>query len=554
MTVHSIDWIVFGVYLAVVFAFGLYMSMRDKSSQDFFLAGRSLPWYAIALSLFASNISSGSLVALAGDAYRYGIAVSTLEWGAIICLVLLAFVFLPYYRRTTVMTTPEFLEKRYGPWARTLFAGTVVFVELSVYLPFMFYAGGLFLETLFALPFFWSVLGIALFVGLYTTIGGLSAVVWTDVIQGVLMVAGGLTVTVLALVKIGGWVKFCEHLPEGHMSVFLPADHEAFPFPATLIGGYIMISIYYWCQNQTIVQRTLAGRSDWDSRMGAVGAGYIKLILPFVLVLPGVLAVVLIPDLGIGAGADKALPLLIKAVVPTGLMGLVMAAMVASLMSSADSGLNSLATIVTNDFYHRWMDREASQQKLVLVGRVASVAILVCAVARALTLQETPSLMQFLQSGLAYLAAPVIVVFIAGVFWRGATSAGAVVTFVAAPFVCLFAQNGHDVLSEWLPGVADWWPQHVVYWLPIAVGLLTALLVGISLFTNRKTDAELEPILWTPERTLTFDQRAFDRSDSPVVADGDKDQGSRRRSWVYDYRLWAVVALILMLIEIWWFG
>ena len=147
-----------------------------------------------------------------------------------------------------------------------------------------------------------------------------------------------------------------------------------------------------------------------------------------------------------------------------------------------------------------------------------------------------------------------IVVFIAGVCWRGATSAGAVVTFVAAPFVCLFAQNGHDVLNEWLPGVADWWPQHVVYWLPIAVGLLTALLVGISLFTNRKTDAELEPILWPPERTLTFDQRAFDRSDSPVVADGDKDQGSRRRSWVYDYRLWAVVALILMVIEIWWFG
>lgn len=560
MAVHSIDWIVFGIYLLVVFAFGLYMSLRDESSKDFFLAGRSLPWYAIALSLFASNISSGSLVALAGDAYRYGIAVSTLEWGAIICLILLAFVFLPYYRRMAVITTPEFLEKRYGPSARTLFAGTVVIVELSVYLPFLFYAGGLFLETLFALPFFWSVLGIALFVGLYTTIGGLSAVVWTDVIQGVLMVAGGLTVTVLALVKIGGWLEFYEHLPEGHMSVFLPADHPAFPFPATLIGGYFMISIYYWCQNQTIVQRTLAGRSDWDSRMGAVGAGYIKLILPFVLVLPGVLAVVLIPDLGSGAGADKALPLLIKAVVPTGFMGLVMAAMVASLMSSADSGLNSLATIVTNDFYHRWIDRQASATRLVLIGRVASVAILVCAVARALTLQETPSLMQFLQSGLAYLAAPVIVVFIAGLFWRGATSAGAVTTFIAAPLVCLFAQNGHTVLNEWLPGMftwwsADWfnwWPAHVVYWLPIAVGLLTALLVGISLFTKRKTDAELEPILWTPQQTLTFDQRAFDRSGSPVVADGDKDKGSRR-PWVYDYRLWAALALILMVVEIWWF-
>ena len=234
MTAHWIDWTVFGIYLISVFAFGLYMSRREESSSDFFLAGRGLPWYAIALSLFASNISSGSLVALAGDAYRFGMAVGTLEWGAIVCLTLLVFVFLPYYRSTSVYTTPEFLEKRYGPTARMLFATTVLAVELWVYMPYMFYAGGLFLESLFDVPFAWSVVGIAIFVGIYTTIGGLGAVVWTDVIQGLLMIAGGATVCVLALSEIGGWAAFRAQVPEGHMSVGLPGDHPAYPFPATM--------------------------------------------------------------------------------------------------------------------------------------------------------------------------------------------------------------------------------------------------------------------------------------------------------------------------------
>ena len=553
MAAQRIDWIVFGIYIAAVFAFGLYMSMRDKSSRDFFLAGRGLPWYAIALSLFASNISSGSLVALSEQAYRHGMAVGTFEWGAVICLTLLAFVFLPYYRRSAVMTTPEFLERRYSPSARMLFAVLLLAVELWVYLPYIFYAGGLFLEELFEVDRNLAIVGIALFVGSYTTIGGLSAVVWTDVIQGILMVAGGLVITVLALVKIGGWGELIAQLPEGHMNVMLPHDHPEFPFPASLIGGYTMISIYYWCQNQTIVQRTLAGRTDWDSRMGAIGGGYIKLVLPFVLVLPGVLAVVLIPDLA-GSEVNKVLPKLIELVVPTGLMGFVMAALVASLMSSADSGLNSLATVVTNDFYRRWIDRDASQRKLVFIGRIASVAILVCAVTRALTMQETDSLMMFLQAGLAYLAAPVIVVFIAGLFWRGATSAGAVVTFVAAPLVCLFAQNGHTVLNEWLPGVATWWPSSIIYWLPIAVGVLIVLLIAVSLCTPRKTAAELKPLMWTRKDTLTFNEQ--DALATGQTGDGEvaaKSQAAGQH-WFYDYRLWAVLALLIMAVEIWWLG
>ena len=518
------------------------MSRLEQTSRDFFLAGRNLPWYAIALSLFASNISSGSIVALSGDAYRHGMAVATLEWGAIVCLTLLAFVFLPYYRSSRVFTTPEFLERRYGPTARMLFAITALAVELWVYMPYMFYAGGLFLESLFGWPSAVSVIGIAVFVGIYTTLGGLSAVVWTDVIQGALMILGGLIITVLALSEIGGWSAFMEKVPEGHMSVGLPTDHPSYPFPATMFGGYLLVSIYYWCQNQTIVQRTLAGRSEWDSRMGAIGAGYVKLLLPFVLVLPGVLAVALIPDLGSGAEADKALPKLIEAVVPTGLMGLVMAAMIASLMSSADSGLNSLATIFTNDFYHRWIDRQASESRLILVGRIASVAILVCAVTRAMTMEENASLMQFLQVGLAYVAAPIVVVFLCGLFWRGATSAAAVTTLLAAPGVCLVCQQG----NAW---ISSHWPTAVVYWLPIAVGTLFLLMGLVSMFTSRKTEKELQGLTWNLRSAMSL----RDSSSAPQQSDaGSAAPTSVQARWYTDYRLWAVLGIVLMIAEIWW--
>ena len=253
------------------------------------------------------------------------------------------------------------------------------------------------------------------------------------------------------------------------------------------------------------------------------------------------LAVVLIPGLGVGAEADKALPKLIEAVVPTGLMGLIMAAMIASLMSSADSGLNSLATIVTNDFYHRWIERHASEARLILVGRVSSVAILVIAVTRALTMDESPSLMQFLQVGLAYIAAPVIVVFLGGLLWRGTTSAAAVTTLLAAPGVCLVSQNADTWIS--------WWPTHVVYWLPLAVGILGTLLVGVSLFTRRRTEAELDGLIWTARSATSLEDGELGGAkpdpSAPVLeaADG---RGIR------DYRLWAALAIALMAAEIWW--
>ena len=248
MELHAnwLDWWVLGFYLLGVFAFGLYMSRREETSTDFFLAGRRLPWYAISFSLFATNISSGSLVGLAGQGYTVGLAVGTLEWHATLNLLLLAFVFLPYYQRRSVVTIPEFLELRYGLSARTLFAAAVIIFDMTILMPFVFYTAGLVIEVMFGVPMIWSLLGIAVFVGAYTAWGGLSAVVWTDFVQAIFMVVGGAMLTFFGLQAVGGWESLIAQAGD-KMHVALPADHPEYPFPASMIGGYFLISIYYWC-------------------------------------------------------------------------------------------------------------------------------------------------------------------------------------------------------------------------------------------------------------------------------------------------------------------
>ncbi|MBI81927.1 MAG: sodium transporter [Planctomycetaceae bacterium] len=537
-TLQWLDWLIFVGYLAGVFTFGLYMSRRQKTPEHFFLAGKQLPWYAIALSLFATNISSGSLIGLAGDGYRVGMAVGTLEWGALLGLLLLAFVFLPYYQRSGVFTTPEFLERRYNLTARLIFAGLIIVFEMFVFMPFVLYTGGLFLHVMFDLPIFASAVVIAVFVGVYTTFGGLGAVVWTDVVQGLAMLVGGTLVTILALVRVGGVGQLARQAPD-HLHVCLPPDHPDYPFPATMIGGYLLITIYFFCQNQTIVQRTLGARSEWDGRMGAVGACFIKLFLPFVLILPGVLAFVLLPDL---EHSDHALPALIAEVIPTGLQGLMAAAIVASLMSSADSGLNSWATIFTYDFYHRLIQRTASPQRLVLVGRLASVVLLVVAVCCTPLLEKNPSILQYILVALAYFSTPIIVVFLGGVLWRGATPAAAVTTLLTAPVICFAAQQLHKFIT--------WWPAQTVYWMPLGAAMVASVMIIVSLFTRRKDARSLEGLIWTWKDTFTLEPQLTRRRGVP--ADTASARAATRPAVWHDLRLWGAVALLLMCAIIWW--
>jgi len=539
LNINWLDWMVLGIYLAVVFGFGLYMARKEDSTEDFFLAGRRLPWYAIALSLFATNISSGSLIGLSGDAYRVGLAVGTLEWGAILGLLLLAFVFLPYYQKRAVYTMPEFMEHRYNLTVRILFAGIVLLFEILVNIPFVLYAGGLALKVTFGVPEEWAIVLIGVFVGVYTTIGGLGAVVWTDVIQGVLMIIGGTVLTLFGLHAIGGIEGLTTHAAD-KLHVCLPGDHPDYPFPATMIGGYFLVTIYYWCQNQTMVQRTLGARSEWDARMGAMAACFIKLILPFIIVLPGVIAFVLFPELD---SSDKALPVLIKSVIPAGLSGLLVATVIASLMSSADSALNSWATIFTHDFYHRLINRKASPKRLILIGRLAIVFVLIVTVVRTTLLGNPESILQFLLNGLGYISCPIIVIFMVGIFWSRATSTAAIVTLVTSPVVCYTTQHMKETFG-W--GFSQ---TSIVYWLPVAVGIAVLIMIIVSLATRPKPREALQNLIWSRQDTMTMGLHLFTRpGDDPSPS---PPHSKEKWSLWADYRIIGVTALILMIVIIW---
>ena len=539
-----LDWFVFLLYLVGVFGFGLYksgrISRKGETFTDFFLAGRRLPWYAIGFSLYASNISSGSLVGLAGDGYRVGMAVGWLEWHALFSLILLTFVFLPYYQRRSVTTMPEFLELRYNVGARTLFAIAILLFEMVIGMPFLLYTGGLVIEVMFGVPLVWSILAIAVFVGVYTTVGGLGAVVWTDFVQATFMLVGGVVVTGLGLREIGGFDILMAQASE-KMHVVLPANHPEYPFPAAAIGGYFLVGIYYWCQNQTIVQRTLGARTEWDARMGAIAACFVKLIQPFLLVLPGVIAFVLFPHLD---AADKAFPTLVNEVVPAGLSGLIIAAMVAALMSSADSVINSWGTLFTYDIYRRLIDKGSGPRRLVLVGRLATVFLLSIAVIRAPMLRENESILQFFLNALAYITTPILVLFAVGIFWRRATSAAAVVTILTAPAVCYVAQDMR-ALTGWRPHQTS-----IVYWLPMAVAVSVLIVIIVSLFTKTKEPALLKGLIWTRQDTLTFGMELLQRRDAEYAGTPGGPVG-RLTIWK-DYRLMGFFSLLLMAVLVWW--
>lgn len=535
-----LDWLVFGLALSSVFAFGLYMSRQEKTSTDFFLAGRRLPWYAISLSLYATNISTGSIIGLAGQGYTVGMAVGMLEWHGLFGLILLAFVFLPYYQRRSLTTMPEFLELRYNLGARLLFAGGVILFDMVIGMPFFLYTGSLIIEVMFGVPLIWSVVAISTFVGLYTTKGGLGAVVWADVGLALFMLLGGALVTALGLRAIGGWEALMTQAGD-HMHVVLPADHPEYPFLGNLIGGYFLVAIYYWCQNQTIVQRALGGRTEWDARMGAMVTCLIKLVLPFILVLPGVIAFVVVPGLDT---PDKAFPMLVTRVVPAGFSGLIIAALIAALASTTSATINSWATLFTHDLYHRVIDKKAGHKRLILVGRLATIFPLLMGAIQAPLLRENPSVLQFFITGLAYIATPIIVVFAVGIFWRRATSAAAIVTILTAPVVCYVAQH--------LPTLTGWGPSQtsIVYWVPIAVAASVLLMTAVSLFTTAKAPALLEGLIWTREDTLTFGTQLFQRRDAGG-ADTPASRTGGRHIWS-DYRLVGVLSLLLLAAVMCW--
>ncbi|MDJ0738742.1 MAG: sodium:solute symporter [Gammaproteobacteria bacterium] len=431
-TLSPVDLAVIAVYLVVVVAIGLVVARRTHSGSDLFLAGRRLGWAPIGLSLFASNISSTTLVGLSGAAYTWGIAVSNYEWMAGIVLVFFAVFFIPYYLNARISTVPEFLERRFDRRTRLYFSGLTLFSNIVVDTAGTLFAGAMVLAVFFPqLDLFTACLGLALVAGVYTAAGGLAAVVYTDVLQAVVLLVGSCLVAWLSFAQLDfSWATLVAATPPEKLSLMLPLDDPNLPWLGTLVGVPIL-GFYFWCTNQFIVQRILGARSIAHARWGALFAGFLKLPVLYIMVLPGVMAGVFLPGLDNG---DAVFPTLVTQLLPVGLAGLVMASLLAAIMSSIDSTLNAAAALVTMDFV-RPEQRGWTARRIAWTGRGFIVLFMLLAAVISPLIANFQGLFHYLQSALAYLVPPVAVVFVLGLFWRRATATGAFATLLGGHVV-----------------------------------------------------------------------------------------------------------------------
>jgi solute:Na+ symporter, SSS family len=479
-----LDWAVVAVYAGGLIILGLLMSRRRAAPVDYFLASRTTKWPVIGLALLASNMSSTALVGLAGGAYAIGISVYDYEWSATVILVFFCLFLLPSIIRSQTYTMPEFLERRYDRRVRLHFALLGLFLNIFVDSAGVLYSGSLVCQLLFPGWPLWLIVAIlAGTAGLYTILGGLRAVIYTEAVQAVVLMVGALMISIGAFNRAGGWHAVMRGVAPAAISLIRPIGDPGVPWPGLLLG-IPLLGFYYWCTNQSIVQRMLSAENIDHARWGALFAGLLKLPVLFLIVLPGTCALLLFPRL---PRPDLVYPNLILHLLPAGLVGLVVAGFVAATMVSIASMLNSASTLITMDVVRQFKPN-LSDSQVVRIGRVSTAALLVVAVAWAPELQLFPSLWQYLQAVLAYAVPPVVAVFLVGMVWRGANADGAAATMWLGSIagMALFLINA----------VLHWTHFHFLYAAPILTVLDAIILIGVSL-RARTVSADVETTsLW----------------------------------------------------------
>ena len=420
VALSSFDIAVVVLYLVVVVGLGLWAGRGERNVTDYFLAGRALPWYLIGFSFFASNMSGASFVGLMGAAYEHGMVVFNYEWTAALVLIFFAVFMLPVFLRAGIFTVPEYLERRFDRRSRLAYAGFTILTLMFIDTAGALYAGGIVIGTAWPSVEIWQTSGVlAVLAGAYTVFGGLRAVVATDALQAVLMIAGAGLIVVFGLVEIGGWQALTERLDAARLRLVKPADDGFLPWPGIL--GVILLGFYYWTINQYFVQRALAARSLDQARKGALFGGLLKLPNVFLMIIPGLIAVALLPELD---NPDRVFPTLAFELLPTGLRGLVLTALLAAIMSSLDSALNAAASLLTMDFVRPFRPA-ITDRALLRIGRGFTVLLIVIAALYAPFIEGFGSLFQYFQSTLAYLVPPIVAVYMAGLFWSRINPAGA---------------------------------------------------------------------------------------------------------------------------------
>jgi len=535
----TLDWVIVTTYFVAVFAVAFVMTRREttrSSAQGYFLGGRDSGWFVIGASLFASNIGSEHLIGLAGTAAASGVAVSQFELLASLILLILGWVFVPFYLGSGVFTMPEFLERRYNATARWYLAVISIVGYVLTKISVTIAAGGIVFETLMGIDFWTGAFIVVAITGIYTIFGGLRAVLYTDLLQMFVLVGGAVAVTVIGINAIGGWGIMYETAGSEFFNLWKPVSHPDFPWTGILLGAPIL-GVWYWCTDQFIVQRVLSAKNLENARRGTIFAAFLKILPLFIFVIPGVIAYTLTQQGEIALGSpDEALPTLIGALLPVGFRGLVVAGLLAALMSSLSSVFNSCSTLITWDVYKK-LRPEASERRLVLVGQI-STAVLVGFGLLWIPMMKQISgqIYQYLQSVQAYISPPIAAAFLLGVFWRRVNSHGAIAS-LAAGFILgigrLIAELNKDALGN---GLLFWYSD--INFLHFAIFLFvicSVIMLVVSLVTPPPSPGQTEGITFQTRRPR------------PAV---DKRAASRRT----DLRLSVLVVIVVGLIWLYFSG
>lgn len=506
----TLDWIVIIGYFFILVGITIWaMRFSQKDTADYFLAGRNVGWFMIGASIFASNIGAEHVVGLAGTGASSGMPMAHYELHAWIVL-LLGWVFLPFYMRSAVFTMPEFLEKRFSPrarWFLSIFSlASYVMTKVAVNL----FAGGIVTSSLLGINFWTGAIGVLVLTGIYTVLGGMRAVVVTETFQTIILIIGAAFVTILGLQKVGGWGALTEIVGDTHFNMWRPSSDPDFPWTGLVFGGAI-VGTWYWCTDQYIVQRTLSAKNLTEGRRGAIFGAFLKITPVFIFLMPGIICYALAQQGKITLNnPNEAFTVIMQNLLPAGFRGLVAAGLLAALMSSLASIFNSCSTLFTVDIYKK-LKPETSEKDLVKVGRIATGVVVVAGLLWVPILTKIGGgvLYQYLQSVQSYIAPPITAVFLLGIFFKRINSKGAMAALwfgVIFAAIRIIAEINKDSLGGFMHSFASYNFMHLSIWLFLCCVLVA---VGVSLLTEKPAEESLKGLTFS---TLTPEQKLATRN------------------------------------------
>jgi len=527
----GLDWITLILFfIGLGYIIWRVINQKQDSPEQYFLAGRNLGWFVIGASIFASNIGSEHIVGLAGTAANSGMVMGHYELHSWIIL-LLGWFFVPFYLRSTVFTMPEFLEKRFSESSRWILTIITLVSYVLTKVSVTVYAGAVVFETLMGIEFWSGALLIVVITGCYTILGGLRAVIYTDALQAMVLIVGSITISVIGLMKIGGWGNLVSAVEPTHFNMFLPADHPDFPWIGMVFAPPI-IGIWYWCTDQYIVQRVLSAKNITEARKGTIFAGYLKLLPIFMFFIPGLIAYAMTKTGQLSyASSDQVFPTLVRELLPSGIRGLVAGGLLAALMSSLSSVFNSCSTLFTMDIYKK-LYPETGEKKLVLVGRMATAIVVLSGIMWIpfIKVVSGAGLYTYLQSVQAYIAPPIASVFLLGLFWSRINANGALAALVGG-FMAGMIRLGLEIKKSSLMADGIWYKIADLNFLYFAIfSFLTCVvvLIVVSMLTPPPDASKING--------LTYDTSKIDN----------EENNDLKSDKINSYIILAILALILI--------